>query len=84
MTKPREKNQLATYGRKPSEMDILHSVMEWKKNHRPPIDEEDVGTAIWNLNIFRWIDADFCNELPWEDKELMDVDLESIDTVVKE
>jgi hypothetical protein len=38
-----------------SEREVLEVVMEWKKRHRPPLDEVDVAEAVRNLGILDWI-----------------------------
>jgi uncharacterized protein YwgA/O-acetyl-ADP-ribose deacetylase (regulator of RNase III) len=56
---------------KPSEMELLHAVMEWKKRRRPPIAESDVANCIRNLAALDWIDIAPSPELPLQEDELL-------------
>lgn len=48
---------------KPTEMDVLETVRDWKKRRRPPLDDEAVASAIRSLNVLGWIAADVSPEL---------------------
>lgn len=48
----------------PTETDILASVLEWKKRHDPPLNQEDVASAIRNLGMLRWLTARYDEALP--------------------
>ena len=41
---------------RPSEKDVLQSVMQWKQKRRPPLDEVTVASTIRNLGMLRWLD----------------------------
>lgn len=41
----------------PSELDVLEAVMEWKQKRRPPLERDEVASAIRNLAILRWIEV---------------------------
>ena len=38
-----------------TEQELLDEVMEWKKRHRPPYDEDEVALMIRNLAALGWI-----------------------------
>lgn len=40
---------------RPSEKDVLQSVMQWKQKRRPPLDEITVASTIRNLGMLRWL-----------------------------
>ena len=50
-----------------SEKEIFDHVMEWKKRRRPPLDENEVASAVRNLVMLRWLKASFSRDLPVED-----------------
>lgn len=56
---------------RPTEMDVLHRVMEWKKKRRPPIPKEEVASHIRNLAALEWIDVEPSDDLPLEDPDLV-------------
>ena len=58
---------------KPSEIGILESVMDWKRNKRPPLSDKDVAQTIRNLNVHEWIDASFSENLPIKETEFADL-----------
>jgi uncharacterized protein YwgA/O-acetyl-ADP-ribose deacetylase (regulator of RNase III) len=58
-------------GRKPSESEVLDSVMRWKARRRPPLDREEVAAAIRNLAILGWIEVEPSDELPDDDEALL-------------
>lgn len=41
----------------PSEEDLLNEVMEWKKRHRPPYNENEVAETIRNLAMLGWLNV---------------------------
>jgi hypothetical protein len=43
---------------KPSEMDVLNAVTEWKKRHRPPLSSEEVAYTIRNLAALGWLEVE--------------------------
>lgn len=51
-------------GDRPSEADVLHEVLMWKKNHRPSYDEKAVGSTIRNLAALKWLDVAPSRDLP--------------------
>ena len=55
---PRERRQ------KPSELEVLQYVMDWKKRKRPPLRQVDVALAIRELNLLGWLDAAPSTDLP--------------------
>jgi hypothetical protein len=66
-------DELRSQGEKPSEMDILRSVMQWKQKRRPPLSEKEIALAIRNLNILSWINAAFSEDLPVSEEEILNV-----------
>jgi O-acetyl-ADP-ribose deacetylase (regulator of RNase III)/uncharacterized protein YwgA len=58
---------------KPTEVDILNRVMDWKQRHRPPLDHKEVALTIRNLNMLSWIGAEVSTDLPVGEEELLDV-----------
>jgi uncharacterized protein YwgA/O-acetyl-ADP-ribose deacetylase (regulator of RNase III) len=56
---------------RPTEMDVLRRVMEWKKRRRPPITKEEVASHIRNLAALGWIDVEPSEDLPLEDPDLV-------------
>ena len=55
---------------KPSEMDVLREVMEWKKRRRPALDEQMVASHIRNLAALGWLDVTASPDLPLPEDEL--------------
>jgi uncharacterized protein YwgA/O-acetyl-ADP-ribose deacetylase (regulator of RNase III) len=51
-------------GRKPTEIEVLQYVMDWKKRRRPPLNEAEVALAIRRLNVLGWLDAEPSKDLP--------------------
>lgn len=49
---------------KPSEVDVLEFVMEWKQRRRPPLDRNQVANTIRNLAALNWLDVKPSKELP--------------------
>lgn len=56
---------------KPSENEVLESVMQWKQRRRPPLDKADVASAIRNLGILRWLDIKPDANLPVMEDECL-------------
>jgi uncharacterized protein YwgA len=56
---------------RPSEMDVLRRVMEWKKKRRPPLSENEVASHIRNLAALGWIAVAASSELPLPEDELL-------------
>ncbi len=52
---------------KPTELDVLSSVMNWKQRHKPPIEEKEVASTIRNLAALKWLDVNPSKELPVSD-----------------
>lgn len=60
-------------GNKPTELDILDRVMEWKQRRRPPLDRKEVALAVRNLNMLSWLDAEVSRDLPITEEEVLNV-----------
>jgi uncharacterized protein YwgA/O-acetyl-ADP-ribose deacetylase (regulator of RNase III) len=58
---------------KPTEMDILNRVLDWKQRRRPPLDRKEVALAIRNLNMLSWIGAEVSSDLPITEEEVLSV-----------
>jgi O-acetyl-ADP-ribose deacetylase (regulator of RNase III) len=56
-------------GRRPTETEVLAYVRGWKARRQPPIEDEEFGLAIRNLNAAGWLDADFSADLPLPEHE---------------
>ena len=46
-----------------SECDVFNEVMSWKKNHRPPLIEKEVGNHIRSLSFLGWLDVSYCEDM---------------------
>lgn len=60
-----EKNQ-----EKPSEVDVLAEVMNWKQKRRPPLNEAEVALTIRNLTMLGWLDVKPSDDLPIPEEAL--------------
>lgn len=49
---------------KPSEMEVLEEVKQWKQKRRPALDEHEIARTIRNLNILRWLNSKPSTDLP--------------------
>lgn len=49
---------------KPSEVDVLNEVLEWKKKHRPSYDKIEVSSTIRVLAVLGWLDVVPSRDLP--------------------
>jgi len=58
-------------GRRPTEMEVLFEVKNWKVRRRPPLEDRDVADTIRHLNLLRWIDLEPSLDLPVNRNELM-------------
>ena len=58
-------------GTQPSELDVLHRVMQWKRRRRPPLSEAEVASHIRNLAALGWIDVEASSNLPLPEEELL-------------
>lgn len=56
--------------RRPTEIEVLRYVMDWKRRRRVQLKEVDVALAIRRLNMLGWLDAEPSSDLPVSD-ELM-------------
>lgn len=46
-----------------TEHDVVDAVLEWKKRRNPQLDTDDVASAVRNLNMLGWIEAEFSPDL---------------------
>jgi len=51
-------------GERPSEMEVLSAVMEWKQRRRPPMDREEVATWIRSMASIGWLEVSASADLP--------------------
>lgn len=58
---------------KPTEKEVLDTVMKWKQKRRPPLDEKEVAMTVRNLNMLSWIGATASNELPITEEDILHV-----------
>ncbi|MEW6667882.1 MAG: macro domain-containing protein [Thermodesulfobacteriota bacterium] len=58
---------------KPTEKDLLDSVMKWKQKRRPPLDEKEVALTVRNLNMLSWIGAKASMDLPITEEDILHV-----------
>jgi O-acetyl-ADP-ribose deacetylase (regulator of RNase III)/uncharacterized protein YwgA len=49
---------------RPTELDVLAAVKDWKMRRTPPLPEDQVAAAIRNLNLHGWIDVVESPDLP--------------------
>ena len=55
----------------PSELDVLHRVMQWKRRRRPPLSENEVASHIRNLAALGWIDVTPSSDLPLGEDDVL-------------
>ncbi|HRS86274.1 MAG TPA: macro domain-containing protein [Syntrophales bacterium] len=58
---------------RPTEKDVLDTVMKWKQKRRPPLDEKEVAMTVRNLNMLSWIEAKVSNDLPITEEDILHV-----------
>jgi O-acetyl-ADP-ribose deacetylase (regulator of RNase III)/uncharacterized protein YwgA len=58
---------------KPTEMNIVDYVMQWKKLRRPKLDREEVAKTVRNLAIYNWIHPTASTDLPLPNEELCEI-----------
>jgi uncharacterized protein YwgA len=49
---------------KPSELDVVNTIMEWKVRRRPPLEKEEVATTVRNLAALNWLEINASEDLP--------------------
>jgi len=57
---------------RPSELDVLDAVKQWKQKRRPPLKDEDIAVSIRNLNLLGWLELVPSQRLPLPERELVD------------
>jgi uncharacterized protein YwgA/O-acetyl-ADP-ribose deacetylase (regulator of RNase III) len=60
-------------GDKPTEKEVLDSVMKWKQKRRPPLAEKEVAVTVRNLNMLSWIRAEVSSDLPITEEDILHV-----------
>ncbi len=58
---------------KPSEKDILDTVMQWKIRRQPQLDRGAIASTIRHLAMLNWLDVKGSPDLPLPKEELVDV-----------
>jgi len=58
---------------KPTEMQVLSYVMDWKKRRRPPLDEKEAARVIRNLAAMGWLSVRPSSDLPLPEEATLDV-----------
>lgn len=58
------KEAASKLGAEPSERNVLDEVLCWKQRRRPPVQVEDIGTAIRVLGGLRWLQVTPSHDLP--------------------
>ncbi len=58
-------------GGRPSEKDVLQSVMQWKQKRRPPLDEVTVASTIRNLGMLQWMNVKASPDLRLPEEETL-------------
>lgn len=58
---------------KPSEIQVLNDVMQWKQKRRPPLDEAEVAKTIRNLAALAWVNVKSSSDLPIPEEAALDV-----------
>lgn len=61
----------ASNGR-PTEMDVLRAVQEWKVRRKPLLAEGEVARMIRNLNLLGWLELEPSSDLPLPEDALVD------------
>lgn len=54
---------------KPTEIDVLNYVRQWKQRRKPPITLREYGSAIRALNMLGWLDLGMSHDLPLPEHE---------------
>lgn len=50
-------------GRKPTELELVQAVLDWKQRRTPPLRREEVALAVRNLGAMKWLDIEPSPEL---------------------
>ena len=62
-------HHLAKRDVRPSELEIVQSVMQWKIRRRPPLNPTEVAVTTRHLNLLSWLSARFSKDLAVPDEE---------------
>lgn len=57
--------------RRPTEVEVLRYVLDWKRRRRQPLKELDVALAIRRLNMLGWLDVDPSTDLPVSEDQMI-------------
>ncbi|MEW6273943.1 MAG: macro domain-containing protein [Bacillota bacterium] len=55
---------METKKEQPTEVDVLHSVLQWKQRRRPPLEKSEVASVIRNLAALDWLKVKPSGDLP--------------------
>ncbi|MDG6950197.1 MAG: macro domain-containing protein [Nitrososphaerota archaeon] len=58
-------------GRKPTELEVLNYVLQWKKGRKPSVDRGEVADAIRSLNVLHLLDTSRSKDLPMDRSVLL-------------
>jgi len=58
---------------RPTEKDLLDSVMRWKQKRRPPLDVKEVAITVRNLSMLSWIGAKASSDLPITEEDILHI-----------
>ncbi len=63
---------------RPSEIQVLDEVKLWKQRRRPPLQDDEVASAIRHLGVLRWLDVQPSPDLPLAKDVLFDAEDDQI------
>ena len=58
---------------RPTELDVLKAVMDWKQRRRPPLEEPEVALTVRNLAALKWLHVMPSSNLPLPDETGLDI-----------
>ncbi len=58
---------------KPSELDVVNIIMEWKVRRKPPLEKEEVAATVRNLAALNWLEINASENLPLHQFIMLDV-----------
>ena len=59
-----DKELSANEEKRPTELEVLREVMQWKQRRRPPLEEQDVAKTVRNLAALGWLEVRASRDLP--------------------
>ena len=58
---------------RPTELDVLKAVMDWKQRRRPPLEEPEIALTVRNLAALKWLHVTPSSNLPLPDETGLDI-----------